>query len=195
MTDAHEYKYMVDNGVIADPLMKAWQDFETKIFDRMFQPTRSSVNPITVSSLQKVKAINDKYTTVRRTMYELLDQLNDPMFFTEPTKDVNQVERIIATFMPHVGKTITYTPDKDLPESQRSYSKFVIKKEVLEYLHYYDLSAVKKELKATDDTWVPIDDIYWGQGYHSELYGNANGVMFVKNGNGREYVGFDEPST
>lgn len=83
MTDTHEYKYMVDNGVVADPLMKAWQDFETMIFDRMFHPTRSLEKPLTVGSLQKVKDINDQYTLVRRTMYEILDKLNDPLFFPD----------------------------------------------------------------------------------------------------------------
>lgn len=192
MTDKHEYKYMVDNGVIADPLMKAWQEFETKVFERMFQPTMQSVQPLSVANLQKVKTINDQYTLVRKKMYELLDQLNDPLFFPKDVDYKSIVDRMIATFMPHVGKTITYTLDKDLPETRRQYETFVIKQEQLEYLRHYDLSVVNKKLKATDDIWAPIADIYWGQGYHSVLYGNANGVMFVSNGGGREYVSFDE---
>lgn len=71
MTNKHEYKYMVDNGVIADPLMKAWQEFETKVFECMFQPTMQSVQPLSVATLQKVKTINDQYTSVRKIMYEL----------------------------------------------------------------------------------------------------------------------------
>jgi hypothetical protein len=98
--------------------------------------------------------------------------------------------KIIAAFKPHIGKVITYTPDNTLPESRRSYSKFKIEERVLNYILYFDLDVINKQINATDDIWAPIADIYWGQGYHSVLYGNASGNMFVMNGE-REYVEFD----
>ncbi len=99
-------------------------------------------------------------------------------------------DKIVATFSKHIGRTITYTPHKDLPEKQRLYSKFVIKEDMLNMIQYYDLDVFNRELHATDDVWAPIGDIAWGQGYHSVLYGNSDGVMFVQNGE-REYVTFD----
>lgn len=80
---------------------------------------------------------------------------------------------------------------QSLTRSMRSHSRFVIQKDCLKHLCHYDLSVVNKDLKAIDDVWAPISDIYWGQGYHSVLYGNANGVMFVSNGSKRDYVTFD----
>ena len=99
-------------------------------------------------------------------------------------------QAIIETFTQHMGKVITYTPHKDLPETERCYGKFSITEKDLQSITYCNLEKINDDLKATDDVWAPLADIYWGQGYHSVLYGNASGVMFVKNGD-REYVSFD----
>jgi hypothetical protein len=98
---------------------------------------------------------------------------------------------IINAFYPHIGRTVTYTPHKALPESQRLYSKFTITKEGLDFIHYFNLDKINEEIDAHGAIWAPIAEIAWGLGYHSVLYGNAKSEMFVQNGI-REYVVFDE---
>ena len=85
MTDTHPYKYMIDNGVIADPLMKEWIHFENNLFNRLLTPHYYS--PLNINheeaSIQKnkMKNIQNKFYLIRKIMYEILDELNDPFFF------------------------------------------------------------------------------------------------------------------
>lgn len=107
---------------------------------------------------------------------------------------MNKVDAIIAAFIPHIGKTITYTPHKDLPEKRRDYAKFCITEANLQLTKQYNLDTINTTIaNTTNEVWSPISNIYWGQGYYSTLYGNAEGIMFATNGNNpsREYVIFD----
>ena len=81
MANEHPYKYMVDNGVIADPLMKDWTQFDSKLFDRMLAPHIASELPLSEAVVQKIKNMSERYSSVRKTLYALLDELNDPLFF------------------------------------------------------------------------------------------------------------------
>ena len=71
--------YMVDNGVIGDPLMKEWEQFEQKLFQRLYAPNHISLIT-SLETLERIKIITDEYFLLRRTMYNILDQLNDPFF-------------------------------------------------------------------------------------------------------------------
>lgn len=85
MTDKHPYKYIVDNGVIADPLMKEWINFEDNLFNRLFTPQTSSLRNISLDDVQlhknKINDIEKKFTSIRKIMYKILDELNDPFYF------------------------------------------------------------------------------------------------------------------
>lgn len=86
MTDKHPYKYMVDNGVITDPLMKEWIKFEDNLFYRLFTPYTNSLLNINLDDVQfhknKITDIEEKFSSIRKTMYKILDELNDPFFFS-----------------------------------------------------------------------------------------------------------------
>ena len=88
---AHEYHWMVDNGVVADPIMKAWLLLDNMIVDRGLAPLLNGC-PAEIETI--VRAVNQEYTGIRKAMFKMLDALNDPVY-CRAERDLSTSDRMM----------------------------------------------------------------------------------------------------
>ena len=70
------------------------------------------------------------------------------------------IDSVLERFQPIIGKSFPYSVHDDVR------AEFMVSPTSIQCGHYMEPVQTKT------DVWYTVGNIYWGQGYHSTLYGN-----------------------